>query len=309
MTTSNETGIPFINIFKRSWVNSDDTPKLWLQVFRTMCNTKRGDITEEDKKVIAELGGAFESAMADVVMPRMENSGALSLPNFVGLIYDTELYTRYMKGIHLTKEQMTKLLEVYNELSTEQSLSLEDTAITTTSSTIVTGVVHSVDVQESSHLNQEQEVDSDVDDIDTIVKSLAPAIGISTTGSICSSISIQQNGNLCQLKYPETNGYAIIEVNLARCSKVKDLDSREAWKAYDFRTKIVVQSPTHHIHILAMKLIKNITASLKQRKDGKKMIFKRQPISDQDLTTDDSEPQASSSTWSGSNVKKQKTGF
>lgn len=263
--------IRFGKIFKKSWVNSDDTPNLWRQVFRTLVDSKT--ITEEDKNAFAEIGSAFESVMTDVIEPRLKNCGKLSLANFVGNIYDTELYTRFMKEEYLTKEQTMKLLEIYNELSTGQSLSLDPTETTTTLSTIATGRVPRVDAQDFDTSTVDV---MEVDDIDTIVKSLAPALGISTTGSICSSISIPQDGNLCQLKYPETSGYGIIEVNIARCSRVQDLDSREAWKAYDFRTKIVVDSPINPIHILAMKLIRNITDVLKKRKDGKKMIFKRQ---------------------------------
>lgn len=268
-----KTEIPFIKIFKKSWVNSEETIPTWTQVFRFLVDQK--DLSEEDRSHFAAIGAEYASTVTELVEPQLKKLEQLSLAGFVALIYDTELYTQYMKEPYLTKDQTIKLLETFNELSMERSLSLDIMETTTTSSTTATGPALAVDVPELDASNKE---DTEIEDIDTIVRSLAPALGLSTTGSICSSISIQQNGALCQLKYPETNGYAIIEVNLARCSKVADLDSREAWKAYDFRTKIVVPAPTHHIHILAMKLIRNITDNLKKRKDGKKTTFQRKAL-------------------------------
>lgn len=275
----------FISLFKKSWVNIDETPQAWLKAVE-ICS-KREDVCVEDQEKFAELGFTMREVF-DKILLQNQNFEKCSLPNFVGQIYDTELYIRYMKGNFLEERQLKILLDTYNELSMDQSLSLENTETTTTLSMTATGPLQRVAAVELEASNSTQ---STVDhDLDTIGKLLAPQLGTSTIGSICSSISLQQNGGLTMLKYPENAGYAIIEVNLARFSKVAHLDSNEAWKAYDYRTKIVVQNNLDHIHILATKLIKNITERLRHRDDFKKTVFRKRaaarhsdPDSDEEL--------------------------
>lgn len=258
-----------LSLFKKSWVNGIQTPSTWLKSLELLA--KRKDLNQEDVDKFGELGFSFQEAL-NKISSQQENLEKCSLQNFVGLIYDTELYTRFMRVRSLTKSQIELLVETYNEISTEPFLSLESTAIITTSSTTATGPAQLVDVPDSGPSNATERLEND--DLDTIGKLLAPQLGTSNTGSICSSISIQQDDGLTMLKYPEDRGYAIVEVNLARFSKVAHLESNEAWKAYDFRTKIVLDTPLDHIHILAMKLIRNVTERLRTREDFKRSHFK-----------------------------------
>lgn len=113
------------------------------------------------------------------------------------------------------------------------------------------------------------------EDIDTIAKLLGPALRQSNTGSIYSSISIRREDGLCQLKYPESRGYAMVEVNIGRCSMLTGIESNEAWKHYDYRTKILVPSAVDPLYIQAMKMVKTATKRMSQRQDGRRMMFRR----------------------------------
>jgi hypothetical protein len=136
-----------------------------------------------------------------------------------------------------------------------------------TLSTTVVGATAPVDAQELESSSKK--------DIDTIVESLASALGISSIGAICSSISIQQKKGLVQLKYPESCAFGIVEINVARCSAVSHLDSSEAWKAYDFRTKIVVFSEMDSIYTQAIKMIQLAVQRLSELKIARRQYFGR----------------------------------
>jgi len=206
--------------------------------------------------------------------------------HFVAAIRDTELYIQYMVAQRLTIPTTLRLCATFNDLSTEVCLSSDIIKSIITSCTTATGVAAVVDAHGSKDFNDTE----DNSDLDTIGKLLQPVIGVSNTGSICSSISTQQDGALVQLKYPESNGYAIVEVNLALCSKVAHLESNEAWKAYEFRCKIVVPSAVDNVYTQATRLIRTAVERMSKRDDGKKSVFRRNQKQDQrDLDDQDDE--------------------
>lgn len=260
------TEITLLKLFKKSWINAEETPETWLKALEIAVN-KFPDSSDK----YAELGFVMRETI-EKISSQLKNFEKCSLPNFVGLIYDTELYTRYMKENFLTRKQIEDFIGIYNELSMEPCLSLASMETTTTSSTTATGALVLADAQESDVSKSTEK--NETNDIDIIEKLLAPQLGTYSTGSICSSISIQQEEGLTMLKYPAESGYAIVEVNLGQLSKLANLDSSEAWKAYDFRMKMIVSSPLDPIHILAMKLIRNITENLKTREDFKRTVFR-----------------------------------
>ena len=159
---STKTEIPFIKIFKKSWVNSEETIPLWTQVFRSLVDQK--EMIEEDRSAFAAIGAEYASTITEVVEPQLKKLEQLSLAGFVALIYDTELYTRYMKEPFLTKNQMTKLLETFNDFSMERSLSLDIMETTTMSSTIATGQAQVADVLELEESNKDN---TEIEDKDT----------------------------------------------------------------------------------------------------------------------------------------------
>lgn len=259
--------VKFVQILKSSWQNWR-TLEEWSLVFRQWIS--REDAMDAEHHHLNAMMHTWNQDILDIIS-HAKSCEEFSWTNFIDRIFDSELYTAYIRDMTVNEHQIRELLSIYNEISTGPYLSSPITKNTTMSSTIAIGQADHADVPESGVSSNHADR---IDDIDTIARSLAPHLGPSTTGSIFSSISIQQADGLTQLKYPEGDGFGLVEVNIARFSKVQHLDSNEAWKAYDFRTKMVVSGPLDPIHIQATRLIRTISDRLKNREDCRKTVFR-----------------------------------
>ena len=277
---ANTSAVKYIQLLNKSW-RGFETLKIWEQVIRFATEEEAFD--EEDKQWFGELGYHYQQAITEIEQAG-KNLEKYSLVHFVAAIRGTELFTRYMGVPCLSKRVTSRLCEIFNDLSTEVCLSWDIITSTTTSSTTATGAAAVVDALESKDCNSVQDSGNE---LDTIGKLLQPVLGVSSTGSICSSISTQQDGALVQLKFPESYGYAIVEVNLALVSKVQHLDSNEAWKAYEYRSKIVVPNALDNLYIQATKLILGVTERLTKREDGKRTVFRKRQTEEGDADEED----------------------
>jgi len=215
----------------------------------------------------------------------MRNYAKCSLMSFINSICDTELYMLFTREISVDNLPMQRLIDIYNEVFSGPSTSSGTMENTTTLCTTATGPRDAVDAPDRAVSNSNVET---VADIDIIERCLAPQLGPSTIGSIFSSISTQRDGKLVQLKYPEKNGFAQVEVSIGQYSKVQLFESSEQWKAFDYRTKIATTGPLDPIYSQAMKLIRMICERVKDRDDARKTTFyPRQGISETEEHSDD----------------------
>lgn len=271
---SNTSVAKFGDILKSTWTGAT-TLQDWSDLIKILLKDK--GLNCEEEGTLAELLCDLEQAQKQLISLE-RNSETLSYRDFVHSICDTELYTRCIRAPNLTREATKRLIDIWTDHSTEPcSLPPNIGNIITSFTTVAGPAEHAgvVGLQPSNWDPAENELDS-------IAQSLAPALGVSNTGSTFSSISIQRNEGLVQLKYPENGGYAQVEVNIGRLSKVQSIDVNEAWKHYDFRMKCATTGPADLIYIQAMKLVKMITDRYAERRDGKKSVFKRKATRDDD---------------------------
>lgn len=67
---------------------------------------------------LMEMAFEYRNTMEGIKSQWMNYEKCL-LPGFVALIYEAELYTQYMKEMTLTSDQVTLLIDIYNEISME----------------------------------------------------------------------------------------------------------------------------------------------------------------------------------------------
>lgn len=182
----------------------------------------------------------------------------------------------------MPNETIMLLINCWNDSSMEPLLSWPVMETIGMSSTIAVGTTARAGAVASD--SSSKIIFKEVNMTDLIASLLGAAIGPSSTDSISSNISIQRPEGLVSLDYPENFGYTTVEINIATHSEVQGIESREAWKAYDFRIKHVVKSPLEKTYIKVINLIRNITERYQNRENFKRTVFKPAAVTQEQET-------------------------